>query len=227
MTAQEITYDWLVKNSVEHGYTDHIPHFKKLFELMFEHYLPTTNFFECGVGFSTKYFIDNCAHVSSVEFITPQYGPKWMEECQQLYAGIKNWTPIMYNVSDEVYKAANYQMSQHKDYARVDDTYVRDLKMFLHIETTVRKYDVAFVDPGIYLRGDMAELLLQLQIPVVAAHDVNMSNPDNVSLYGWQKIKSTADYEYVFVSRGAGTGFWISKELPEVIKGMKEYAELK
>lgn len=235
--AEEITYDWLVNAGTRFGYTDHIPHFKKLFNAF-----NVRTFFEFGVGFSTKYFLDCCDKVISVEFVTPGYGPEWLKSCLSLYQDYSNWVPIVYFTgyqedvkwapykyigSDSVYTAASYQCATHKNYAVIDDFYLKELEAFISRLAKSNNIDVAFVDAGIYLRGDMVQLLFD-KVPVIVAHDTAVRSAGIVDdVYGYSRIKTPDNYEEIYIPVGQGTTIWIVKKdsFQGLTEAMKKYAE--
>src|SRR5579872_5813640 len=61
---EDITEEYLTRTSASSHYTEHVAHLKKVFD-----HLHVRTFLEFGLGFATKYFIDNSEHVVSVEFI--------------------------------------------------------------------------------------------------------------------------------------------------------------
>jgi hypothetical protein len=77
--AEEITEEFLTSTGSSCHYTEHVAHIKRIFNN-----LHVRTFLEFGVGFSTKFFIDQSDHVISVEFITPGTGPEWMQFCESL-----------------------------------------------------------------------------------------------------------------------------------------------
>ena len=89
--ASDITYEYLVETGNQTGYCDHIAHIRKIFENY-----KVKVFFEFGLGYSTKYFLDSCTKVISVEFITPGDHPDWMKHCLDLYKDYSNWVPVSY-----------------------------------------------------------------------------------------------------------------------------------
>jgi hypothetical protein len=88
-----------------------------------------------------------------------------------------------------------------------------------------KRIDVAFVDAGVYVRGDMVKVLLANQIPIVMAHDTwsDVGSDVDEGLYGWFKVKTPPDYEKIFIPYGSGTTFWIRNTHPEVIESIKKY----
>lgn len=228
----DITYESLGQLAKKTSYTDHIYHFKALFEVI----KPNT-FLEWGCGFSTKIFLDNSEKVISIEIVTPGVSDIWFLKCKELFKDETNWTPILYVASRELAAACDYQCSIHKDYAKKNgSTYVSELDQCIKKLIEANNITISFVDPGIYIRGDIVELLLQNKIPIVIAHDTSNSYPDYPSLverrtdigqYGWFKIGEHSDYEKVFIDHGQGTTFWISKDLLKVIERMRRYRDNK
>lgn len=234
--AEQITYEWLIDAGAKQGYTDHIPHFKKIFDL-----LKVRTFLEFGLGFSTKYFLDHSSKVISVEFITNGYGPSWMNECLELYKNINNWIPVSffsgylgdaswapykYLGSENVYKACSYQSAHHKSYAPINDFYLKELDAFISGLFKAHKITVSFVDPGLYLRGDLVQLLFD-KSPVILAHDTNIRYTGvNDDVYGYSRVKTPENYEEIYIRYGMGTTAWIIKnnQTQELIDEMKKYA---
>jgi hypothetical protein len=235
--AEQITYDWLVNQGEQTGYTDHIAHFQQIFNAF-----NVKTFLEFGLGFSTKYFLDHCDKVISVEFVTNGYGPEWMKRCLDLYEGYSRWIPIAYFSgwpgstswapykyfgSEHVYVAASYQCSFHKDYALIDRSYLEELNSV--IVNLVKSYqiDCAFVDSGIYLRGDLVTLLFH-NVPVIVAHDTMPRIVGYQSdVYGYSRITTPEDYEEIEIQHGMGSTIWVRKQPPfeALIQALKEYSE--
>ncbi len=233
--AEDITYEWLHKNGT--GYTDHIVHMKKIFESV-----KIKTFLEFGTGFSTKYFLDHANKVISVEFVTNGYGPAWIRECIDLYHDFSNWIPITffsgyygdtswapykYLGSESVYKACSYQAANHKSYVAIDDFYLKELDSFIGNLFKCHNINIAFVDPGIYLRGDLVQLLFN-KSPIIIAHDtaVRMAEKSN-DVYGYCQITTPENYEEIYLNGGQGTTLWIviNESTKNFIEVMKEYAK--
>ena len=218
MNAKEITYNFLFDMGELTSYTNHISHFKELFSMT-----KVDTFLEFGCGYSTKYFIDNCEKVISVEFQTDGTDLEWMEKCRLMFADCENWEGIDYIASKKFSDACGHQCSAKTDPAKVDPTYVTELDGFIKSILSQHRVDVAFVDAGIYIRGDMVELLLQNKVPIVIAHDTASDDGKQVGQYGWFKIKSLDNYEKIFISYGNGTTFFIDKKEQALINKIKAY----
>jgi hypothetical protein len=237
--ADEITEEWLVEAGAATGYTEHVRHFRRLFAA-----LPVRGLLEFGVGFSTKYFIDHCEKVISVEFVTPGSGPEWIKYCIDLYPSYPNWTPIVYFAGNgldtswapnkylgdiSVYHAAAYQPVYKKSYALIDSTFLNDLNAFIDQQVSCNDIDVAFVDSGVCIRGDLVQSLFN-KVPIILAHDISSamrrSLPTTDDVYGYGRMIIPDNYEEIYIPFGMGTGIWVSKDpkYANIINDLKEYA---
>jgi hypothetical protein len=228
--ADFVTYEWLIECAIKSAYTDHIPHFKRLFGAM-----KVRGFLECGCGYSSKYFMDHCDRVVSIEMMSPGTSDVWFKECLELYEECENWFPIAYNSDhrDESFgTACTYACVTHKDYSLIDARYLKSLDRLFKAQMKAslaagHEIDVAFVDPGVYTRGDMVKVLLENEIPVVVAHDTACDpGPDaEEGLYNWFVVKTTPHYEKIHIPFGQGTTFWIKKSLPDIIASISAYRD--
>jgi len=225
-----ITYDWLTSQAEATGYTDHIPHWRRLFNTM-----KVRGLLECGCGYSTAYFLDNADKVISIEYISPGYGPEWYHVSLDLFADRSNWIPMTFNEnlrSNSFNNSCAYQCSMHQDYALIDSTYLDELDQHFKAQLARAKdlgydVDVAFVDPGVYVRGDLVKILLANNVPIVVAHDTasDSGTREKENLYGWNKIITPPNYVKIYIPHGQGTTFWIRSELPVVIASMLDYQQ--
>ena len=221
-TIDQINYEWLLQEGAETGYTDHIVVFKKIFQKM-----KVKNFLEFGMGYSTKYFLDSCTKVISVEFISSGYGPLWYQRCIDLFRECPNWIPIVYFTgyandtswarykylgSESVHKAWAYQCATHKNYALIDDFYLTELNAFITNLAKTRPIDIAFIDSGLLLRGDLVQLCFN-KSPIIIAHNIA---PNRTALgndaYGYSRVITPENYEEIFIPMGSGLTAWIKKE---------------
>ena len=233
--ADQITEEWLVGQGTLTGYTEHVRHFKRLFSKM-----EVKGLLEFGVGFSTKYFMDHAEKVISVEFVTPGTGPEWIKFCIDLFRNSTNWTPIVYFTgsgldtswapnkymgADSVYRAAAYQPAHYASYATLDSTFLDDLQSFVELQVSKNVIDVAFVDAGVCIRGDLVQVLFN-HVPVIVAHDIAPLDRRHIDdVYGYGRLIIPDNYVEVHVTDGMGTAFWILNEpqYQEVIRDMQAY----
>jgi len=224
--SNEISFEFLQELGNNTGYTDHIIVFKELFEI----YKPKA-FLEWGCGYSSKYFLDHSDCVTSVELISKGMSEEWFFHCKNLLKNYRNWQPILLIGSNACEKAFVYQHSIQKDYALIDPTYFQELYNYTQILNAINKYDVAFVDAGVYVRGDLAEICLLQKIPIVIIHDarslfthypsLEIDNSVDSGLYGWFKIKNHEEYDKLYFDFGQGTMLWINKSLANVFDYLK------
>lgn len=237
--AEEIDDEFLAQSP---SCSSHIGHFQKLFSLH-----KVKNFLEFGLGYSTKYFLDHCDKVLSVEFVTNGAGPEWIKKCLNLYKGYSNWVPITYFTgyqgdilwapykymgSDSVYKATSYQTATHQNYAFIDPYYISELNTFIHNITKYNNIEIASVNSNLYLRGDLVQLLFD-KVPIILAHDTDVRHLGlKGDVYGYSRIETPENYEelFLFFPTKSGTTIWISKEekFYPLIDAVKKYiTELK
>jgi hypothetical protein len=235
--ANEITYEWLTDNNLGGGYTDHVSHFKRIFSQY-----KVRTFFEFGLGYSTKYFLDQCEKVISVEFVTLGYGPEWLQKTMRLYRDRTNWIPISYFTgyqgnthwasykymgSDSVYNAAAHQCLTHQSYTSIDRHYLTELNDFIQSLVELHPIDIVFVDSALMIRGELVQLLFG-KIPVIVAHDTKF-RADTVidDPYGYTRIITPKNYEEIYIPKGLGTTVWIIKkdEFKTLAQDIKAYAK--
>lgn len=235
--ADEITLDWLTRDAVIPHDTQFVLVFKKLFESM-----RIKTLLELGLGYPTKYFLDYCNKVISVDIITHGYGPAIMKKFMRVYSDYSNWIPIAFFSgyrswdydwapykhlgSESVYKATSYQHAYHKDYSKLDNFYLVELNAFLTNLFKYNKTDVAFIGHATFLRGDFVQLLFD-KTPIIIAHNSdkrNVKDPDDI--YGLVRVVTPENYEEIFFPTYGGTTVWISKgeQYKNLIEQFKKYA---
>lgn len=236
--VDQITYEWLVNEAVLPHDTQHVKVFKKLFESA-----RVKTLLEFGLGYSTKYFLDHCNKVISVDVISHGYGPATMQKFLRVYADYSNWIPIAFFSgymgcdyswapykhlgSESVYKATSYQHAHHKNYANLDGFYLVELEAFISNLLKYNKVDVAFVGHAIFIRGDFVQLLFE-KVPFIIAHNTEarrVSNPDDI--YGLSRVVTPDSYEEIFFPVKGGTTLWVSRQekYKKVIEVLQAYAK--
>jgi hypothetical protein len=217
-TPAEVTQEWLTSDPNE----EHIVCFQEIFNQM-----KTRNMLEFGLGFSTKYFLESCKRVISVEVVTNGYGPERIKKFLSFYRDYPNWVPISYFSgypgdmswapykymgSNAVYLAASYQCSTHLSYEPIDDFYLKELGEFIANLTKFNRIEVVFINPILFLRGDLIELCFH-KIPIIVAHHTS-SRFQGVKndVYGYSRVKTPQEYEEIYIPTSQGTTVWILKE---------------
>ncbi len=229
--ADEITYEFLLETGEKSGYCDHVFVFKKIFETV-----PIKVMLEFGLGYSTKYFLDHCSKVISVEFISPGWAPDWMRQCLELYREYSNWIPISYFSgyrgdyswaqykffgTDGFYKAGNHFASTGQSYQEIEPSYSKELATFINNLSKYNKFDVALVDPGSVLRGEIVQLLFD-KVPLIVSTDAASTHAGH-DCYGFKKVKVPSHYEEIYIPYGKGIAVWVQKkaEFEKLIQELK------
>ncbi len=215
-----LTDDYLINDD----YTDHIENFKRLMGPIHIH-----SFLEFGLGYGTKFFLDHCDEVTSLEFVLPDpsiepcdrcarlyESDRWYNQCLQLFEEYANWHPLLCLSSPFIQEADIISHQKSQDPALIDASYLLELKYLCDELFSKKTYEMAFVDPGIHMRGDLVNELFG-RVPIIVAHDTNCANEK----YGWSKIQTPCNYEKIHFSNGMGTTFWVSQEKKEVIRALK------
>jgi hypothetical protein len=211
----EITYESLAKND----WTDHVRAFRCLFAV--EH---IRSFLDFGTGRGTKFFLDNCDHVTSCEISTTSRNmTDWYEAGLKVYAPYSNWSPVHVFASENfdyfnVNFGRNYRNKRLLSSKRYKN-FLLEVKSICDPLLDMGHYDVAFVDPGIITRADFVKYLLG-KIDIIVAHDTH--DP----IYGWERINNDTDYEKVGFSRGCGVTFWIKSTRTDLIDSLRKEISL-
>lgn len=234
--AEQITEEFLTTPGPFFSYTEHIRHFKLIFDQM-----KVRTFLEFGVGLSTKYFLEKSEKVISVEFVTHGTGPEWLIHCMQLFQNYRTWMPIaylsgynedtkwaryQYNGLESVYQAAAYQPVHRKSYREIDSSFLGDLDNFILQQTAGNNVDIAFVDAGVCLRGDLVTTLFN-KVPIIVAHDFGSKATIVLNdIYGYGRIIVPDNYVEIVIPFGMGTAFWIVKDekYQKIIQDLTAYS---
>jgi len=215
-----ISYDWL-SQSPDSDAAEYIPYLKEVFDRC-----QVKALLQLGMGYSTKYFLENCKRVVSVDFVTQGCGPGHFKEFLSFYKNFSNWIAIAYFSSfqgdtswaffkylgsEHVFKASNYQSTQFKSYSGVDKTYLNEMSSFFGNLVKLNNFEVAFIDPLLFIRGDIVQILFG-KVPVIFAYDA-MSRISGTfrDVYGYGAVKTPNDYEEIHLRGLHGTVAWISK----------------
>jgi len=177
---------------------------------------------EFGVGEGTNVFLENCTgKVTSVELYTADYNlaeflkistDEWVDYSINQFKNYNNWSAVKYQVQSYVIDA-EYDVTGKGNRGVVrggspsNTNYITELSNL--IETlNVSEYDMAFVDAGIHLRGDIVNLLFD-KVNIITAHDFNTQD-----IYGYSRILTPNTYNNFSGNySNEGLGVFIKKEL--------------
>jgi len=181
------------------GVTDHETEHTNLVK---EHNIKSVIEFGCGAG--TEMFLRICESVTSVELHTsdkelaqklPISDDKWMNYYKGYYKDYTNWTPVLIGVTPSIIEAEwDVTGKGTRGVKRGDDPssfdFLKDLSKLLD-PLDCANYDMAFVDAGIHLRGDIVNYLFN-KVDVITIHDTN--GAINQAIYGVNRIKKPDSY---------------------------------
>lgn len=191
---------------------DHFEPHRKLFE---KHNIESM--IEFGLGEGTSFLLDHLKEVVSVEIYCedkelakklPIANNEWMKKFGQEFRTYKNWEIIPYACGASILKA-EHDVTGHGKVERGDDPtsneYKKEIKKLIDSLFKNKKYDYAFVDAGIHLRGDIVNALFG-KVDIIGAHDTNTK-----PLYGYNRIVVPMDYSIEENTNGEGITFWKKK----------------
>lgn len=193
---------------------DHLFAHGKLFE-----WLKPKSMIEFGLGEGTEWFLNNCEEVVSVELYSENTElakklristDEWMPYFKKRFKNYNNWKIIPYNCGEDILRAEHdvtgYGKVDRGDNP-TDDGYKRELCDLIKKLFQKRRYDYAFVDAGIHLRGDIVNELFG-KVRVIGAHDTNTK-----LIYGYNRIAVPEDYRSEQGPEcGEGIIFWIKND---------------
>lgn len=181
---------------------------------------------EFGCGDGTESFLNQCSKVVSVELLTSKNelsdklkisSDYWCKYLSEKYKQYKHWNLIPVEISDNIIEAEKIVTGNNPQYKRgsnpPDSAYTKDLNDMVKNTLSNHSFDMAFVDAGIHLRGDIVNILFGL-VDIIGIHDSNVgsSDPDdpNHNIYGYNRIRPPSNYK---VTNGTesicGTRFYI------------------
>ncbi len=238
----------LLENDLLKGrYTDHLEIFKEIFASS-----AIRGVLELGMGTSTRFFLNNCPKVISVDFVNRALGPDWLNYCLKIFKYRTNWYPIAFlsGCTLTTYPIEPYPRLQfiqgstrvrdaHLLALRVpnralmtDKTYYTDLDGFARRVTRQNSIDLGFVISGLFLRGELVQSLFD-KVPIIVVHDFpkDISKVDPSSdRYGYTFISAPSHYEAIYFGPPVcqeGLKVWINKNdsrFTDTIKRLKSLA---
>ena len=200
------------------SYTDHLPIFKKIMDSY-----AINSFLEFGLGDATAFFLDNCNYVMSIEMVSEKnkhVAVGWFNQCVKRFESFNNWHALFYDCNKPLSAAENL-IYQQRDPVAASLDYLAEIADLVNSVFTDQQFDIAFVDPGIHLRGEIVNALFG-KVKIIVAHDTNAQFLSHKVYYGWHKINSPDNYEKIEFKKGCGTTVWIDKELKNLIQALKK-----
>jgi len=210
---KQITYTTFDRNNTIDHYKDH--------EYILKHY-NINSVIEFGVGEGTNVFLENCkGNITSVELFTSDYAKaellkistnEWIDYSINQFEKYKNWNAVKYEVQSSILEA-EYDVTGKGNNGVIrgnspsNQNYISELSKLIDT-LNVSKYDMAFVDAGIHLRGDIVNLLFD-KVNIITAHDFN-----TLDIYGYSRISIPETYDgYSGNYSNEGLGIFIKKNL--------------
>jgi len=177
---------------------------------------------EFGVGEGTNVFLENCiGKITSVELFTTNHTTaellkistdEWIDYSINQFEKYDNWNAVKYDVQSPILNA-EYDVTGkgNKGITRGNNPsskeYIKELSGLIDT-LNVSEYDMAFVDPGIHLRGDIVNLLFN-KVNIITAHDFHTKE-----IYGYSRITIPTNYSgYKGNYSNEGLGVFIKKDL--------------
>lgn len=221
-SPEDVTYEWLTQVGDDDGGSEFVICLKEIFNTM-----KVKSFLEFGVGYSTKYLLDSCQRVLSIEVITNGYGPQKLRRFIEFYRDYSNWVPIAYFSgyrgdmswapykyfgSDSVYKACSYTCATCLSYEPIDPFYLKEMDEFLSNLIKYNKIEVALIHPILFLRGDLVRLLFNKVPIIVGFHTAARMRGEENDVWGYGRLQVPDDYEEIYLPTSQGTTAWIAKK---------------
>lgn len=203
---EELDYNFLVSNP----YTDHVQHLEKLFQNA-----NISSILEFGIGYGTKYLVDHCEKVTSCEIVLPDQTTYWFYHIVDLLSEYPHWTPVLKHGNLSMQKANLFSVHQQKDPTLQDSSYILEIKKICEDLFKDNSFEMAFVDPGFHMRGDLVKELFD-RVPIIVAHDTKIAH----EIYGWNRVYTPSNYEKIFFPEGQGTTIWIHKDKADLIAAL-------
>jgi len=156
---------------------------------------------EFGEGAGTRWFLDRCARVTSVEIVVKPEHEEWAHACYDAYGKCEKWQQWVQPLPSRLEKAEELAASGHYPIIRGERKEVQSL---IDAAIPVIPYDLIFVDPGTHLRSAMVNELFGFA-DIIAAHDTNVGMMN----YGWSTVNPPTEYAtHRYFNDGLGTTFW-------------------
>jgi hypothetical protein len=214
------------------SWTEHVAVFEKIFKL-----ITVDSFLEFGVGRSTKYFLDNCPNVASLE-LTCEYAPAkklidpWYRACVEKFVPrFPRWKHHMRNCRWIVDSTTYYYWEKDPttlsfNPLQVSTKYLLEVRDICAdgLKLLGKPCSLAFVDSGLSGRVDIVNELLRRRIPIVVAHD---TNNETDQFCGYQRLEHPPQYTFIHCRTICGVSIWLRTDCisPDVIAKLRAYSD--
>jgi hypothetical protein len=218
-----VSQRWVEERARQLGYP--LSPFYEIFQV-----LEKPRMLEWSAGFSTKYFLDMCSHVTSIELIPNSRSLNLFQYFFYLYRdAYASWQPLAccpenlkerceaFSPTLELSSVFSALENSNKE----DFSYLKDLDALIHNLLSKQSIDISLVDSQLNLRGDIIQLLFN-RVPIIVAYD---TRPAKNNPYQYESVRTPDNYEKIVIEKGKGMTFWIeqSPDMEKVIKRLKDY----
>jgi hypothetical protein len=177
---------------------------------------------EFGLGVGTRFLLDNCQNLTSVELSKGDYNKEWYLRTRENLKDYENWKCDYIELPEDIIEAD--ERAQKLLFPLEDVSYLKSLKMITDPYLEDKKYDIIFVDAGIHTRGDIVNLSFN-KADIIAAHDTSRKKERVIqNIYGYNIVEVPEDYvELYYGCTYMGTTLWIKKSKIDLINRMKKF----
>ena len=177
------------KELADSKWTDHTKCFAKLLEIQ-----NIDSFLEFGVGEGTKFYLDHCKEVCSVEILgqAKMGNLPYYYDCCVLFNQYPNWSSILHFCGNALNNAVEIAEIYRVNPESLNNEYMQEIHQICDDLFKDKKYDAVFVDSAVIVRGSIVNALFN-RTDIIMAHDYNALP----HIYGWNWVKTPSSYEQI------------------------------
>ena len=200
--AEAFSVDALARSA----YTDHVVAFDEVFSL-----LPVKSMVEFGLGRSTKFFLDRCPMVASLElttYCTASLSFSWYKQCVDAFIdATDHWRPSLRFCSPLM----NLLTGDGKGGVpskEQEALFIKEISSICAqgLLLAGEECSLAFVDSGTAGRVDIVNALFERKVPIVVAHDTRSP------FYHWERLQVPKHYMAIEFPVRERITFWFDTE---------------